>query len=82
MATDLTNECKEGYVAGISKCPYLHSSPSWLAWQAGQRLVGMSSIKRARMSRGYSVRVETVGGSTLIVSFGRHDLSAVTINRL
>lgn len=49
--------------------PHLQSSPMWYAFEAGRALAPMSDIKKCKMSRGYSVRVETAA-SIFIVSFG------------
>jgi hypothetical protein len=60
MATDLTTEATEGYQAPAdAKCPYLWSSPSAMAWRAGQWLkaTGRSAPRIVRTSRGYGLRV-------------------------
>ena len=59
MASDLTNEALKGYSASESKCPYLYSSPSAIAWHVGKWLndTGRSSPRRVRMSRGFQMHV-------------------------
>ena len=63
-ATDLTPEAMEGWNAGLDgadrrQAPYLATSPSWYAWQAGyycaQRV--MDKPTDVRMGRGSKVRV-------------------------
>ena len=82
--TDLTNEVTEGraVVAGAPKSnPYIWSSPAWLGWEAGYALRGLSGVKSARMSRGFSVRVETRHNTTIRVAFDGKKLDKVTIDR-
>ena len=46
-----------------AKCPYFHSSDAWLAYQAGvfAKGMGISSVATVKKSRGYTVRLFTVG---------------------
>jgi hypothetical protein len=84
MATKLTDECKAGAAARTAMnvdVPYLFSSDSWLAYRAGQQIRGMSGIRRCTKSRGYSVRIETTGGSLIIATFEGRDLGIITIER-
>lgn len=68
MPTDLTSPCTVGYDNPDMASPYLESSDSWLAFVAGQRITGMSGVRRCRKSRGHSVKVETTGGGIVTVS--------------
>ncbi len=80
--TDLLKEVLEGYAAlPRTTNPYLYSSPAYLGFRAGQALVGFSIPKKARMSRGYSVRVETGGGNIITVKFSGESLRIVDIVR-
>jgi hypothetical protein len=84
MATDITKECKEGQAARTGMnvdVPYLHSSAAWMGYRAGQQIRGMSGVRKCRMSRGYSVRIETTGGSLIIVKFEGNDLGIITMER-
>lgn len=68
MPADLTSPCTVGYGNPDMTSPYLESSDSWLAFVAGQRITGMSGVRRCRKSRGHSVKVETEGGNVVTVS--------------
>jgi hypothetical protein len=56
--------------------PHLYSSAAWMAWEAGRAIRGRSSIHRAWMGRGYSVRIVTVGQADITVQFRGSPLAA------
>ena len=63
MTTDLTAPAIEGYEAPPdATCPYLWSSPSAMAWRAGQWLkaTGRSARRMVRTSRGYALCVNDI----------------------
>lgn len=70
MATNLTAEFIEGYNAQDAQIdnPYLWSSDSWLAYDAGAAFAkyGYSTPTRAAKSRGYSLRVQTAANDFTI----------------
>lgn len=61
-AYPLINVAQEGYDTepGAHACPYYTSSPSGMAWLAGQwlKINGRPRPTKAAMSRGYRVRVD------------------------
>jgi hypothetical protein len=63
--------------------PFLESSPLWFAFRAGQELAktGRTAPTSARISRGYSIRLETAGGASILARFGR-DLALQELARL
>ena len=66
----MLGECVRGYRGADCSAPYF-SSAAWLAFVAGQQLAkfGVSSPFMCAMSRGFSVKIETYGGSRWIVKF-------------
>lgn len=82
MPTDLTEACRAGQTAGAqAKCPHLFSSDNDLAFRAGQKIAGMSDVRTCFKSRGYSVRIQTKGGSTMKVLFSGEMLDTLTVDR-
>jgi hypothetical protein len=61
--TDLTKECLDGWNCQDEALdnPYLHSSPSFLAFRAGAQFykTGASRPVKCKMGRGYSLRIYT-----------------------
>ena len=76
MPTDLTQECIQGYKNAdqtdwrdvAPSNPFYWSSDSWLAFEAGEHLGrnGVTVPARAAKSRGYSVKIRTIGGTDFI----------------
>lgn len=81
MATNLTAECKAGYADMNARNPYLFSSDSWVAFAAGQKLYGISGVRKCYKSRGYSVRVESVSNTTYVVTLRGDKLDDIFIYR-
>ncbi len=82
MPTDLTEEVRAGTKADAwTKNPYLFSSDAWLGFEAGRRINGMSTVRRAWKSRGHRVKAETTGGSTVTVTFRSKLLDIATVDR-
>ena len=89
--TNITTECQAGYDAhdlystrdGAPKNPHLFSSPSWLAYCAGEQMFfkGVSRPTKAKMSRGFSVRIETNDNKFLFKASGA-DLEIQDLERL
>jgi hypothetical protein len=81
MPTDLTAYAREGQKPETTN-PYMRSSDSWMAFEAGRQIVGMSDVKRAWKSRGHSVKIDTKGGSTVTVTFGgKKTFGILTVDR-
>lgn len=79
----LTDDAQAGQRAArnnVAIVPRLYSSPAWMAFMAGKQLSEASEILRARMSRGYSVKLETAS-NTYIVHFDKRDLHKITVER-
>ncbi len=93
MATDLTAETIEGFDAleklstrdnpGGKRNPYLFSSDSWLAFEAGQALCerGLTRPERAHKSRGCSVRIVTSGQTEFLFKASGDDLEIMDLIR-
>lgn len=79
--TPMTAAAQAGYEFETN--PHLCSSPMWFAHQAGCAISrhGVTKPVKARMSKGYSVRVETVAGAEFRVTFSK-DLNTTTVERL
>ena len=82
MATDLTEACKAGYADMTARNPYLFSSDSSLAFTAGQKVYGISGVRRCFKSRGYSVRIESTSGTAYLVKFDGAKLDRISVNRV
>lgn len=80
MATIVTGAAEAGYEREASN-PFLHSSPNWMAYAAGQAMnrCGYTKPVRATMGRGYQVNVWTAANQ-FRVAFDKQ--FAPTINRL
>jgi hypothetical protein len=76
MANDLSKEAREGWEM-VSGNPYLWSSNLWLAFEAGAyaRKIGADKPVRARVSRGYSIRLKPAGGIGMKVVFDTKTLT-------
>jgi hypothetical protein len=81
MATNLTTECIEGYNSQGNAVPYLFSSPAWLGFCAGRAITGMSGVRSAHMSRGYSVAIVTTAGARVTVKFSGEGLNTAVVTR-
>lgn len=92
MATDLTQECIKGY-RNADKTdwrdnapanPFLWSSDSWLAFEAGEHMGrnGLTVPARVTKSRGYSVKVRTIGGTDFLYRATGDNLSDRELIRL
>jgi hypothetical protein len=55
MALNVTHEAQAGYFTTTGGNPYLYSSPSWCAFEAGR--VAKDVPVKAKMSRGYAVKL-------------------------
>jgi hypothetical protein len=81
---DLTNEFMAGWNCSNAQIdnPYLWSSDSWLAFNAGAEFYkrGTSTPIKVRKSRGYSIRVYT-GDSEFTIKYDTATLSRYTIER-
>ena len=81
MPTDLTAYASEGQKPE-TKNPYMWSSDSWMAFEAGRQIVGSSDVRRAWKGRGHSVKIDTMGGSTITVTFGgKKTFGVLTVTR-
>jgi hypothetical protein len=79
--TDLLTQANQGYAAGDAACPFLLSSPAWLAWHAGREAhaMGLADIVACRMSRGYSVKLTTAGGFKWLAKFSGDKLRKCSV---
>ena len=70
MANDLTAECRAGLVSfSADPNPYLFSSDSWLAFEAGARLRWQGrELVSCYKSRGYSLRIVMAGNQSYVVA--------------
>ena len=82
MKNDLLHQCLEGWDLAHKDNPYLFSSDSWMAFQAGRRIVAMCRPVKCRKSRGYSIVIETSGGSTCTLKFTGKNLETITMERV
>lgn len=81
MTNDLTAMCQAGQNGPELANPYLFSSDTWLAFRAGQLIAGMSTVRRCLKSRGHSVRIETAGGSKIVVKATGKRLEHIAVER-
>lgn len=85
MTTNLTQPFLDGYNAQDAAIdnPYLWSSDSWLAYRAGATFAkrGTSRPLRAWKGRGYSINVETGGGTRFVVKATTADLGQLDVYR-
>jgi hypothetical protein len=86
MTNDLMNAAVNGHAAAnlgylAKDCPHLATSSMWAAWLYGFGLgcnnAPIDAVKKISQSRGYTLRVVTRGGETLIVPFPATRTSAV-----
>lgn len=75
---ELQQAANAGWCEGASGVNrYLWSSPAWLAYEAGRNIkrMGLSAPSRARIGRGYSVRIKPCGDPGRRVVFNRDSLA-------
>lgn len=83
--TDLLTEADQGYTASLSDgpvpCPYLWSSPSWLAWHAGREAgrMGLAEITACSTSRGNTIKLTTAGGFKWLAKFSGAKLGKCSV---
>jgi hypothetical protein len=75
--TDLTTEARQGQGHGVN--PFLWSSDSWLAFQAGRLLDKGADIVTASKGRGYSVKITLGSTDTVRFIFSGRKLDIVTV---
>ena len=81
MATDLTQEARDGYDDPEGRNPHLFSSDRWMAHQAGRALAARARPARAWKARGHAVNVEGSGGNLFRVAFSGKDLGTASVER-
>ena len=92
MATNLTQECIDGYKNAdqtdwrdtAPANPFIWSSAAWMAFEAGEALGrhGVTAPRMASKSRGYSVKIRTQGGADYLYRLHGDDLDIVELTRL
>lgn len=77
---NLKSEATQGYNAGNKPDavnPFIWSSASWLAFEAGRLLWqrGATAPYTAKIGRGYSINIESNGGNLFVFKFQGKDLT-------